>query len=130
MRVDSVQVSSVRGYSGSGKIVSHPKKTYQTPYIRMVTFTGNNMWQIASLTPENSGLGLPEAYQGGEGVVGYSGNSERCAGARPQSDDNKDDVTKADIIIMEQSVSKAGHSLPCVLFDKIEGCLHADVKKT
>ena len=71
MRVDSVQVSSVRGYSGSGKIVSHPKKTYQTPYIRMVTFTGNNMWQIASLTPENSGLGLPEAYQGGEGVVGY-----------------------------------------------------------
>ncbi len=37
-----------------------------------LTFTGKekNLGQIASLTPENNALGLPEAAQGGEGVVG------------------------------------------------------------
>lgn len=39
--------------------------------VRVLSFTGKNIWQIASITPENKGLGLPEASQGGEGVVGF-----------------------------------------------------------
>jgi len=41
-------------------------------HIRL-TFTGKdvNLNQLASVTPENMGLGLAEAYQGGEGNVGY-----------------------------------------------------------
>ena len=37
----------------------------------LLSFTGKNMRQIASFTPENNGLGLPEAAQGGEGCVGF-----------------------------------------------------------
>ncbi len=38
-----------------------------------LSFTGSplNMNQLISLTPENNGLGLAEAKQGGEGCVGY-----------------------------------------------------------
>ncbi len=38
-----------------------------------ISFTGDgiNLNQLASVTMENMGLGLPEAYQGGEGNVGY-----------------------------------------------------------
>jgi glycosyltransferase involved in cell wall biosynthesis len=38
----------------------------------MISFgNSKNMTQVASITPENMGLGLPEAYMGGEGNVGY-----------------------------------------------------------
>ena len=55
----------------------HKQKTKITasavPNSKMVklTFTGKNMKQLASFTPENNGLGLAEASQGGEGCVGY-----------------------------------------------------------
>jgi hypothetical protein len=42
-------------------------------YSNLVVFTSKekNMRQLASFTPENNGLGLSEAAQGGEGCVGY-----------------------------------------------------------
>ena len=44
-----------------------------TSRILHITFTGQGkkMHQAASITPENNGLGLNEAKQGGEGCVGY-----------------------------------------------------------
>ncbi|MBR1425130.1 hypothetical protein IJ579_06165 [bacterium] len=60
--------------SGSGAGVSR-LKSFNKPQdaaIYTVNFTGNrNVNQIASLTPENNGLGLPETSQGGEGVVAF-----------------------------------------------------------
>ena len=51
------------GSAGSGAVSNAAK----------ITFTGDgiNLNQLASITMENMGLGLPEAYQGGEGNVGY-----------------------------------------------------------
>ena len=77
MRVNSVL--GVRTGGGiTNKKVNHPvfsnssavsanSKLYQ------VSFTGEGIHlnQVASVTMENMGLGLPEAYQGGEGNVGF-----------------------------------------------------------
>ena len=77
MRVNLVQSYSAvnnlnRGNSINVKKDSQISKTHHNPLVKL-TFTGSdmNMWQLASITPENNGLGLPEAAQGGEGVVGY-----------------------------------------------------------
>lgn len=74
MRVNSVQTyyPSVyrRDRNRSSVNESNNITTSNTSRIRHLSFTGN-MWQLASLTPENNGLGLDEAKQGGEGVVGY-----------------------------------------------------------
>ncbi len=67
------QYSQEAAYTGGGI----PKKpviiTFQgtTPNIEPVTQNNLNLTQVASITPENMGLGLAEAYQGGEGNVGY-----------------------------------------------------------
>lgn len=77
MRVNLVQNYSAvnninRGYVVNAKKDSHVSKTNHNGLVQL-TFTGadKNMWQVASLTPENNGLGLAEAKQGGEGVVGH-----------------------------------------------------------
>lgn len=79
MRVDSVSGYSVRPASSHVMKNSAPKKILGgsvlngSSSVLCITFTGGakNINQIASLTPENNGLGLPEAAQGGEGCVGY-----------------------------------------------------------
>ncbi len=50
-------------------------KTNPCQHISKITFTGagRNVNQIASLAFENMGVGLPEDYQGGLGVVTYEG---------------------------------------------------------
>ncbi len=76
MRVNSLQVYGVaprglqkpscdaRGFSSAN---------VQSSGLCHLTFLGGakNLKQLASLTPENTGLGLPEASLGGEGVVGF-----------------------------------------------------------
>lgn len=57
-KISTTQLASVNSMSRTNKIVQ-------------LSFTGKNIWQVASITPENNGLGLPETSQGGEGVVGY-----------------------------------------------------------
>ena len=81
MRVDFVQnysfkqsASKSSNSSGSIKRNDISVKQVTAPNIVKISFTGavpKNMWQIANNTPENNGLGLPEAAQGGEGAVGY-----------------------------------------------------------
>ena len=77
MRVDLVQNYPIarrgigRGYHSNGVNSSNQVQSMTRSNFVQLTFTGKNMWQVASITPENSGLGLPEASQGGEGVVGY-----------------------------------------------------------
>lgn len=81
MRVDFVQNYSLKASAGrnlhSGRTVKSNEdklKNFAAPNTVQITFTGSvpkNMWQIANNTPENNGLGLPEAAQGGEGAVGY-----------------------------------------------------------
>ena len=74
MRVNSVQTyafSQSRVKSASnGSVVRAPQSSSN---VVQLIFTGGakNLKQLASITPENNGLGLPEASQGGEGVVGY-----------------------------------------------------------
>lgn len=77
MRVNLVQSYSAvnnlnRGYVVNAKKDSQVGKANHNGLVQL-TFTGadKNMWQVASLTPENNGLGLAEAKQGGEGVVGH-----------------------------------------------------------
>jgi len=76
MRVDSINSYSIASRkvhsNGQNKKVSTPQRPVQ-PQMTMITFAGKNMWQGASFTPENNGLGLKEAKRGGEGVVGYEG---------------------------------------------------------
>ena len=74
MRVNSVQsyaFAQSRAQSVSNGSVS--KAPISTSNVVQIVFTGGakNLKQLASITPENNGLGLPEASQGGEGVVGY-----------------------------------------------------------
>ena len=71
MRVDSIHAYENRGYYSYPVNSSADIKVFNPSKIKIITFTGKNMWQIASITPENKGLGLPEASLGGEGVVGY-----------------------------------------------------------
>lgn len=73
MRVDSISYSV---FSTSPVNINRKQGNKYTgvyvanhPELRVLSFTGN-MWQFASLTPENNGLGLSEAAAGGEGVVG------------------------------------------------------------
>lgn len=81
MRVDFVQnytlrTSSVRGLHSNGlvKVNAGNANHFAASNVVQIAFTGSvpkNMWQIANNTPENNGLGLPEAALGGEGAVGY-----------------------------------------------------------
>ncbi len=77
-----MRVNSVQGYpaaritgrvSNSGVRVNNnsDNSSVAAPKIVRISFTGKNIEQVASITPENNGLGLPEAAQGGEGVVGF-----------------------------------------------------------
>lgn len=74
MRVDLVQNYPVVSKSSSGTIYgravrSSGNKIPNSNFVQ-INFTGSkNMNQIAFITPENNALGLPEAAQGGEGVV-------------------------------------------------------------
>ena len=74
MRVNSVQFNPfaharVQSNSNGGVIQSNQVRTSN---VVQLTFTGasKNLKQLASITPENTALGLPEAALGGEGVVG------------------------------------------------------------
>lgn len=74
MRVNSIQTyafTQSRVQSASNGSVSRAPQS--TSNVVQLVFTGGakNLKQLASITPENNGLGLPEAAQGGEGVVGY-----------------------------------------------------------
>lgn len=79
MRVNTIQSNygvygANRNVKSSGvKSVNSSISAQQTGRMVQLTFTGAglNVNQVASLTPENTGLGLPEAAQGGEGVVGF-----------------------------------------------------------
>jgi len=76
MRIDSVSgFRAQRSVNIAGKSVQNSGTKHTAPVSKaaVLTFTGDgiNMHQLASITPENMGLGLPEAYQGGEGTVGY-----------------------------------------------------------
>ncbi len=74
MQVSRVQ-SSPLVYSAKSRVNMGTKSLaapVKSPSMVHLAFTGGgkNLGQVASLTPENNGLGLPEAAQGGEGVVG------------------------------------------------------------
>ncbi len=78
MRVDSVSgyvhqplINGKIGRTSVNSAQGHQVSTAGS--VVLISFTGGakNINQIASLTPENNGLGLPEAGQGGEGCVGY-----------------------------------------------------------
>ena len=74
MRVGSVQGTNfVNRRSVKQNSVRLSQQPVAVANITRLSFTGNNIRldQVASVTPENMGLGLPEAYQGGEGNVGY-----------------------------------------------------------
>lgn len=75
-----MRINSVLSYSAQGSVnrttnvnaqKSKNVNVSQVSKLQVLSFRGKNMWQVASITPENNGLGLPEAAQGGEGVVGY-----------------------------------------------------------
>lgn len=75
MRVNSIQSyssASIARSSIKSKNAPSAMGLGNTSRLVQISFTGGekNMWQVASLTPENNALGLPEAAQGGEGVVG------------------------------------------------------------
>ena len=73
MRVNSIG-SSVYGSNGLYQKRSLAANTVSLrPNVMPLSFTGAtlNMNQLISMTPENNGLGLAEAKQGGEGCVGY-----------------------------------------------------------
>jgi hypothetical protein len=53
------------------KVKSNNQVLVNVPNVVAFTSREKNMRQLASFTPENNGLGLPEAAQGGEGCVGY-----------------------------------------------------------
>lgn len=77
MRINSVQGYSIarnsrRDLNTGVQVRNSAYSTgINTPKMVRISFTGMNMEQVASITPENNGLGLPEAAQGGEGVVGF-----------------------------------------------------------
>ena len=65
------RVNYKSGISSNGvSSVTSPNSSAKSKMV-LLSFTGKNMRQLASFTPENNGLGLPEAAQGGEGCVGY-----------------------------------------------------------
>ncbi|MDY6365009.1 MAG: glycosyltransferase [Cyanobacteriota bacterium] len=77
-----MQVYSINGYGNlSGKNFSTSSISGKPPVVGTITtkrlnlynisFGSRNMNQILEYTPECSGLGLPEASLGGEGVVGF-----------------------------------------------------------
>ena len=75
MRVDYVNSYSQKSVYKNRLSVSsaskHVNSSVGTSKMVLLTFTGKNMNQLASFTPENNGLGLAETSQGGEGCVGY-----------------------------------------------------------
>lgn len=78
MRINSINNYSVANSAKQGVYYSGINKkssvsSVNGPQISQITFAGKNIWQVASFTPENNGLGLTEAKLGGEGVVGYEG---------------------------------------------------------
>jgi hypothetical protein len=74
-----MRVGAVDSYSQANNRVKRKSTNLGTSGVRplvgsnVVAFTSRtkNMHQLASFTPENNGLGLNEAAQGGEGCVGY-----------------------------------------------------------
>lgn len=74
MRIGAVQgVNLVHKQVIKPNSVNLSGQSVGTYKIARLSFTGSNIRldQLASVTPENMGLGLSEAYQGGEGNVGY-----------------------------------------------------------
>ena len=74
MRVNSVQTYTFAQNKAQSISNGNVLKTALPPSnIVQIVFTGGskNLKQLASITPENNGLGLPESSLGGEGVVGY-----------------------------------------------------------
>lgn len=78
MRVDSVmgyhtQRNAVQNRTKRRDLTNNISRSASAPKLTVIAFEGGvkNLNQVASLTPENKGLGLPEAFMGGEGVVGY-----------------------------------------------------------
>ena len=77
MRIDSVNGYRTNPYAVNSrnrkKNSINSNYSASSPKLSLITFTGGvkNLKQVASFTPENKGLGLQEAYAGGEGVVGY-----------------------------------------------------------
>ena len=74
MRVDYVSSYTQKSVNSRQNVnaVSKPVNTsVGISNIVKLSFTGKNINQLASLTPENNGLGLAETSQGGEGCVGY-----------------------------------------------------------
>lgn len=73
MRVGLVQsVNLQQGHAKTQRVQKHEISTQKN--LGAITFTGlkaKNMNQIASITPENNGIVLPETKQGGEGAVAY-----------------------------------------------------------
>ncbi|MBR5555272.1 hypothetical protein IKU74_04575 [bacterium] len=82
MRIDSIMPAVVSRVSGNrqeykqnikaGNVLERDTVNIR-PNFSMITFTGEqkNMTQVLSLAYENMGLGLPEDYAGGMGVVTY-----------------------------------------------------------
>lgn len=74
MRVDYVSSYTQKSVNSRQNVntVSKPvNPSLGISNIVKLSFTGKNINQLASLTPENNGLGLAETSQGGEGCVGY-----------------------------------------------------------
>ena len=74
MRVDYVSSYTQKSVNSRQNVntVSKPvNPSVGISNIVKLSFTGKNINQLASLTPENNGLGLAETSQGGEGWVGY-----------------------------------------------------------
>lgn len=97
MRVDVVRSNySFRNVQNNKGVVNVNKPV-------SVTFQGGvkNLNQVASITPENKGLGLQEAFQGGEGVVGWE---------LPASLRNKENVDARSFMpIWNYNNQKGGH---------------------
>ncbi len=72
MRVNYINSFSVsnKNRPSISKIAVHNPQKFSTNIVQ-ISFAGKNINQIASLTPENNGLGLAETSQGGEGVVAF-----------------------------------------------------------
>ncbi len=67
-----MRVDIVRGNYGLNSVQNNKKRVVKAQTPSNIAFQGGvkHLNQVASLTPEHKGLGLPEAFQGGEAVVG------------------------------------------------------------
>ena len=67
-----MRVDIVRGNYGLNSIQNKKRNVLKAQAPVNIAFQGGvkQLNQVASITPEHRGLGLPEAFQGGEAVVG------------------------------------------------------------